>query len=111
MLHAKTTSHDKVIRHFLAQNLQCSLDSGASGNRGAGRASQVCIIKIGQSICRRTNFPTHSTFFPSHHGVMCTQFGQHGPDCISIANHDSIHSTDFAGLRPNAEPASSTNER
>src|SRR3546814_2549364 len=64
MLDAQCTRRREVIGHVLTEDLQRTLDPRSSRNGSASRASQVCVVEIGETIGGGADLASHPPLFP-----------------------------------------------
>ena len=74
----------------------------ASGDRGAGSATKVGVIEVGEALRRRSYFATHAAFCPDQTGFVRAEASQQGADRFAVTDDHTIDSADLTSLGTDA---------
>lgn len=110
MLEAQRTGLAEVIWDVVTKDLESTLNTGTRGNSGLRGTAEVCIIKVDKAVDTRANFATLAQLVPLRSGTLGAHHLQDGTDGLTIADDNTWHTANFAGLRGNAEPVCCADE-
>ena len=90
-----------MIWNIVSQDLQSTFYTGTRGHSCLSRTTQVCIIKVCQTVRSRPNFLTSTLLAPRLEGVLSPHTLQKPGYSLAIADHNTIHSANLTRFSNN----------
>ena len=103
VLQTKRAGLEQMGGHVVAENFESAFDASTCGDGRAGRATQVRIVKVGQSVGAPTGLTALAPLLPRLEGLGGTHGGDQRADRVRIADGDAVGAANLLGTRAGAE--------